>query len=157
MKRKITILVCIMFFSLGIPLQTHALTFEKLPTTKKSEQWYIKIDKAKNTAPGSQQPKKGVFDTYSVFVKNIGKDVQNTTIEIYRNEPDAKTSYFLFSDTKNGLFKHTARFTHENVPIDVRATKIEVVIKWEEKQFNHKKYPEYAGRQHKQTFVFTEN
>ncbi len=145
------------FLLLGIPLQTHAFTFKELPTAKKSEQWYVKIDKAKNTAPGSQQPKKGVFDTYSVFVKNIGKDVEKTSIEIYRNEPDAKTFYLLFSDTNNGLFNRTAHFTHENVPIDVKATKIEVVIKWEEKQFNHKKYPEYVGKQHKQTFVFTEN
>lgn len=157
MKRKIAILACIIFFSLEIPFQTHALTFEKLPAVKKSEQWYVKIDNAKITAPGSIQPKKGVFDTYSVFVKNIGNNVKNTTIEIYRNEPDTKTDYFLFSDNNTTLFNHGTTFTHKNLPIDVKEAKVEVVIKWEEKEFNHKKYPEYAGREHKQTFVFTEN
>ncbi|MGR5988607.1 hypothetical protein ACT7CT_24000 [Bacillus sanguinis] len=95
MKRKITTLACMMFLLLGIPLQTHAFTFKELPTAKKSEQWYVKIDKAKNTASGSLQPKKGIFDTYSLFIENIGKNVKNTTIEVYRNEPNTQTLYFL--------------------------------------------------------------
>ncbi|BCC10316.1 TPA: hypothetical protein ACGXQL_004212 [Bacillus cereus] len=156
MKRKITTLACMMFLLLGIPLQTHAFTFKELPTAKKSEQWYVKIDKAKNTASGSLQPKKGIFDTYSLFIENIGKNVKNTTIEVYRNEPNTQTLYFLFNSTDSPISNHSTTFTHENFPIDVRAGKIEVVVKWEEKQYNHNKHPECAGRVYKQTFVFTE-
>lgn len=111
---------------------------------------------SKNTASGSLQPKKGIFDTYSLFIENIGKNVKNTTIEVYRNEPNTQTLYFLFNSTDSPISNHSTTFTHENFPIDVRAGKIEVVVKWEEKQYNHNKHPECAGRVYKQTFVFTE-
>lgn len=153
MKRKITILACMVFLSFGTPLHAHASAFKELPAVKKSDQWYVKIDKAQNKQPGSLKPKKDAFDTYSLHVKNIGKDVKNATIEVYRNEPNPNTFYYLFDSTGSPLSNKTS-FTHENLPVDVRATTIEIVIKWEEKQFDHAKYPEYAGREHKQTFVF---
>ncbi|MDM5154349.1 hypothetical protein QUF88_11010 [Bacillus sp. DX1.1] len=154
MKRKVLLLLAFICFAL--PLQTSAFTFQELPVASKSKQWYIEIDKSKSENLKALQPKNGEFDTYSLFVKNIGKDVSNVSVEVYRNDPQARKAYELFSVSDMSISKSRTSFTHMNFPLYAKANKFEVVIKWEEKQFTYNGHPENAGRKYKQTFVFNE-
>ena len=74
MKRKIISLFTLI--CLALPIQASAYTFQSLPIASKSKQWYIEIDKSHNSNKQAVQPKQGVYDTYSLLLKNIGNDVQ---------------------------------------------------------------------------------
>ena len=73
MKRKIISLFSLI--CLALPIQASAYTFQSLPIASKSKQWYIEIDKSHNSNKQAVQPKQGVYDTYSLLLKNIGNDV----------------------------------------------------------------------------------
>ncbi|MEH7535365.1 hypothetical protein V7167_14140, partial [Bacillus toyonensis] len=70
MKRKIFslfVLICVV-----LPMQASSYTFQSLPIVLKSKHWYIEIDKSHNSNEQIIRSKQGVYDTYSLLVKNIG-------------------------------------------------------------------------------------
>ena len=91
MQRKILTLFTLI--CLALPIQASAYTFQSLPIASKSKQWYIEIDKSHNVNKQAIQPKQGVFDTYSLLVKNIGHDVSNVSVEILDNNPTSKATF----------------------------------------------------------------
>ncbi|WP_088079844.1 hypothetical protein, partial [Bacillus mycoides] len=98
------------------------------------------------------ESKEGIFNVYSIDMKNIGKKVYDTTVEVYRDEPNTHTKYELFTSE---MPKTQDFFHHANQPISVQSKRLEVVITWREKPYelmkNGQKHP---ARKFKQTFVF---
>ncbi|KFM99876.1 hypothetical protein D0U04_03860 [Bacillus clarus] len=154
MKRKIMFLFTLI--CLALPLQASAYTFQSLPIASKSKQWYIEIDKSHSTNPQAIQPKQGIYDTYSLFVKNIGKDVSNVSVEILHNNPASKATFKPTSASNMNVSKSHTNFEYMVFPLYVSANTFEVVITWEEKEFTYNGHPENAGKKMKQTFVFNE-
>ncbi|KEK22989.1 hypothetical protein [Bacillus gaemokensis] len=154
MKRKITFLLAFICFAL--PLQASAYTFQDLPVASKSKQWYIEIDKSHSTNPNTLQPKQGVFDTYSLFVKNIGKDVDNVSVEVHHNNPTSEAAFKPSSKSNMSSSKSHSSFEHMIFPLYVNTNTFEVVITWEEKEFSYNGHPESEGKKLTQTFVFNE-
>ncbi|EMA6344742.1 hypothetical protein ACO11K_000012 [Bacillus cytotoxicus] len=153
MKRKIIFLLtllCIVF-----PIQVSAFTFQELPVASKSKQWYIEIDKSYNSNKQAIQPKQGVYDTYSLFVKNIGKDVSNVSIEIFGNDPSAKTTFKPTASHTNVSKSHTS-FDYMVFPLYFTSHTFKVVMTWEEKEFTYNGHPESKSKKMQQTFIFTE-
>lgn len=90
MKRKtfsLFVLICT-----ALPMQASAYTFPSLPISSQSKQWHIEIDKSHNSNKQVTQTKHGLYDTYSLFVKNIGNDVSNVSVEILDNNPTSKAT-----------------------------------------------------------------
>ena len=52
----------LMVFAFSTTIKANALTFDQLPTTQKSGQWTVEIDKVKDSHPEDMKPKK-------VFIK----------------------------------------------------------------------------------------
>ncbi|MDH2364087.1 hypothetical protein PQ796_30720 (plasmid) [Priestia megaterium] len=132
-------------------VNTYAYTPEKLPTSQSSDHWKVKIDK-----PDTNNLKDNdEFNTYSIDVRNLGGQVYDATVEIYRDEPNTNTKAELITykipDSQNF-------FHHQNQPISVDSKKIEVVVTWKEEPFrvmkDGKKYP---ARKFKQAFLFPKN
>ena len=153
MKRKIFSLFALI--CLALPIQASAYTFQSLPIASKSKQWYIEIDKSHNANKQAIQPKQGVFDTYSLLVKNIGNDVSNVAVEILDNTPASKAT-FNSTALNNNVSKSETSFDHIVFPLDFNSHNFKVVITWEEKNFSYNGHPVNEGRQMKETFVFNE-
>ncbi|MBY0595270.1 hypothetical protein [Bacillus bingmayongensis] len=154
MKRKIISLVIVI--CLALPLQTSAYTFQELPVASKSKQWYIEIDKSNSTNPKTLQPKQGIFDTYYLLVKNIGKNVSNVSVEIRHNNPKSKAAFKPFSKSDMSVSYSQTSFTEMKFPLFEDTNSFEVVISWEENQFSYNGHPEKTEQQFTQTFVFHE-
>jgi hypothetical protein len=132
-------------------VNTYAYTPEKLPTSQSSDHWKVKIDEpdVKDLKDNDE------FNTYSIDVRNLGGQVYDATVEIYRDEPNTNTKAELITykipDSQNF-------FHHQNQPISVDSKKIEVVVTWKEEPFrvtkDGKKYP---ARKFKQAFLFPQN
>ncbi|WIY62835.1 hypothetical protein [Bacillus arachidis] len=152
MKRKILFLLT--FICFAVPLQTSAFTFVELPVTSKSKQWYIEVDKAKN--PQALQSKEDTFHTYSLLVKNVGKDVSNVSVEIRHNNPKSKAAFKPFNKSDMSVSYSQTSFTKMKFPLYEDANSFDVVISWEENQFSYNGHPEKAEKQFTQTFVFHE-
>ncbi|WP_439742166.1 hypothetical protein [Bacillus pseudomycoides] len=152
MTRKILFLLA--FICFAVPLQTSAFTFAELPVTSKSKQWYIEVDKAKD--PQALPSKADMFHTYSLLVKNIGKDVSNVSVEIRDNNPKSKASFKPFNMSDMSVSYSQTSFTHMNFPLYEDVNSFEIVINWEEKDFSYNGHPEKAEKQFTQTFVFQE-
>ncbi|PED09610.1 hypothetical protein [Bacillus pseudomycoides] len=150
MKRKILFLLTFIYFV--VPLQTSAFTFTGLPATSKSTQWYIKVDKTKN--PEIVQSKEDTFHTYSLLVKNIGKDVSNVSVEIRDNNPKSKASFKPFNKSDMSVSYSQTSFTHMNFPLYEDVNSFEIVINWEETSFSYNGHPERPEQKYTQTFVF---
>ena len=113
MKRKITTLACMMFYYSEY-LCKHMLLHSKNYRPQKIRTMVCQNRQSKKHCLWFITTKKGIFDTYSLFIENIGKNVKNTTIEVYRNEPNTQTLYFLFNSTDSPISNHSTTFTHEN-------------------------------------------
>ncbi|HFJ9315705.1 hypothetical protein COL11_21525 [Bacillus anthracis] len=153
MKRKIFSLFALI--CLALPIQASAYTFQSLPIASKSKQWYIEIDKSHNANKQAIQPKQGVFDTYSLLVKNIGNDVSNVAVEILDNTPASKAT-FNSTALNNNVSKSETSFDHIVFPLDFNSHNFKVVITWEEKNFSYNGHPVNESKQMKETFVFNE-
>ncbi|MBG9840900.1 MULTISPECIES: hypothetical protein [Bacillus] len=153
MKRKIFSLFSLI--CLVLPIQASAYTFQSLPIASKSKQWYIEIDKSHNVNKQAIQPKQGVFDTYSLLVKNIGNDVSNVAVEILDNTPTSKAT-FNSTALNNNVSKNETSFDYIVFPLDFNSHNFKVVITWEEKNFSYNGHPLNEGKQMKETFVFNE-
>ncbi|MDL2418451.1 hypothetical protein AVT_06355 [Bacillus tropicus] len=153
MKRKI--LTFFTLICLALPIQASAYTFQSLPIASKSKQWYVKIDKSHSANKQAIQPKQGVFDTYSLLVKNIGNDVSNVAVEILDNTPTSKAT-FNSTALNNNVSKNDTSFDYIVFPLDFNSHNFKVVITWEEKNFSYNGHPVNEGKQMKETFVFNE-
>ncbi|AFU12431.1 hypothetical protein MC28_1009 [Bacillus thuringiensis MC28] len=154
MKRKIFslfVLICAV-----LPMQASAYTFQSLPITLKSKQWYIEIDKSHNSNEQTLRSKQSVYDTYSLLVKNIGTDVSNVSVEILDNTPTSKATFTPTTSDENISKSHTS-FDHMVFPLDFNSHNFKVVITWEEKNFSYNGHPVNEGKKVKQTFVFNED
>ncbi|PEY32234.1 hypothetical protein CN354_21585 [Bacillus cereus] len=152
MTRKILFLLAFLCFA--VPLQTSAFTFTELPATSKSKQWYIEVDKAKN--PQISQSKEDMFRTYSLLIKNIGKDVSNVSVEIRHNNPKSKAAFKPFNKSDMSVSYRQTSFTQMKFPLYEDANSFDIVISWEENQFSYNGHPEKAEQQFTQTFLFNE-
>ena len=122
---------------------------EKLPTSQSSNHWKVEIDKPDVK---DMKEKEGEFNIYSIDVRNLGAQVYDATVEVYRDEPNTNTKYelitFKIPETQNF-------FRHQNQPISVDSKTLEVVVTWKEEPYrvmkNGQKHP---ARKYKQTFLF---
>ncbi|HER2174515.1 TPA: hypothetical protein VJS59_001758, partial [Streptococcus pyogenes] len=81
----------------------------------------------------SVKPKKGVYDTYSFKVKNIGKDISEANIQAFGNDLNSKTKFGLFDILTDAKVNQRGQeFTFANFPLSVTATELEIVINWKE-------------------------
>ncbi|MES5954470.1 hypothetical protein QCI42_13585 [Bacillus fungorum] len=153
MKRKIFSLFALI--CLALPIQASAYTFQSLPIASKSKQWYIEIDKSHNANKQAVQSQQGVYDTYSLLVKNIGNDVSNVAVEILDNTPTSKAT-FNSTALNNNVSKNDTSFDYIVFPLDFNSHNFKVVITWEEKNFSYNGHPVNESKKMKQTFVFNE-
>lgn len=111
--------------------------------------FYMSISMLKQLDKTSFRPKKGVYDTYSFKVKNIGKKVDSVTVQAFRDEPNSKTKFALFSENKQSvrIEQKGQEFVFAVFPLAVKAKELEIVVTWKENGIK---------RDLKETFVFTQ-
>jgi len=154
MKRKIFslfVLICVV-----LPMQASAYTFPSLPISSQSKQWYIEIDKFHSENKETAQSKQGVDDTYRLFVKNIGQDVSNVSVEILDNTPTSKATFQSTLPNINRSKSHP-NSNYMVFPLDLNSHSFQVIITWEEKEFSYNGHPVNKNTKMKQTFIFTED
>ncbi|WP_188455725.1 hypothetical protein [Virgibacillus oceani] len=151
-KLKFMVTWILFLLLMGTAIGAHASSdFNELPTKQTSKQWAVQVGEAKQ-GKDLAKPQKGKFETYSLTVKNIGKDVESVDFYMFRNEPDSTTMYSLFScpdgkdcnEVSESIDKGMS-FKFDNFIFAEKATELEVVILWTEN-----------GRTLKETFTFTE-
>ncbi|MGE7884746.1 hypothetical protein [Bacillus sp. NPDC094077] len=138
--------------------ETYAYSPKSLPISQNSDQWQVNIDEPKNISKNTLQAKKDKFQTYHFSVKNVGNsEVYNVQVEVFRNEPNTKTKYELFSLKESRLASGKTGFRHANFPVATKADEVDVIITWQEHPFrsmrNGKKV---ESRKFKEHFVFKE-
>ncbi|MCM3737060.1 hypothetical protein M3215_14950 [Bacillus cytotoxicus] len=130
--RKITVvLFCMICFIFSSNILAKASSFSNLPISKSSDHWYLKINKA-DDEPRLSKPKQGVVNTYSLDVKNLGKNVYNLDVDIYSNFNDSETLQANIDapETKRTVPNNEYHFS--NFPVSVDAKGITVIITWQE-------------------------
>ena len=143
--KKIFLICLLTFLCMSLTaLETSALTFDKLPTKQTSKQWSIQVGEAEQ-GKGLAKPEKGKFHTYSLEVDNIGEDVFSMEVNMFRNEPNSRTKFSLFScpdgeDCNKDHYeraKSTAKQLNNGMPyrftnflLSEKATELEVEIIW---------------------------
>ncbi|MFD6510232.1 hypothetical protein [Bacillus sp. NPDC060175] len=147
-----------LLFCLIVVNETYAYSPKSLPISQNSDQWQVNIDEVKKTSEKLLQPKKGVFQTYHFSVKNIGKsEVYNVQVEVFRNEPNTKTKYELFSLKESRLASGKTGFEHANFPVSTKADEVNVIITWQEHPFRSMRNGQKVeARKFKEHFVFKE-
>jgi len=149
--KKIIVIVSLII-GFNFHTNTYAKSFNSLPLTKSSDQWSIKINQAdldKVNEPKLTKAKKGVFNVYSLDISNIGdRNINNVRIEAFRDEPNSKTYYELFTNEGDILVKEGSSYHHSNFPISVKAKILKIDITWE------KTINENQRRHFKETFIF---
>ncbi|MFN2745173.1 MULTISPECIES: hypothetical protein [Bacillus] len=137
----------------------NALNIQQLPVKQKTDQWTVEIGKAKegkNLAKAEQ----GKYQTYSVKVQKIGRDIASAEIHLFRNDPHSETKYSLFGkrderrDHKEEALlakslNNGTPVSYSNILVAEKASELEVDILWTEKGTE--------GRMLKETFTFTSN
>ncbi|MGG0261434.1 hypothetical protein ABEY48_26755 [Bacillus mycoides] len=156
MKKTISfflLLLCIVVVN-----EAYAYSPKSLPISQNSDQWQVNIDEVKRTSEKLLQPKKGVFQTYHFSVKNLGKsEVYNVQVEVFRNEPNTKTKYELFSLKESRLAGGKTGFEHANFPVSTKSDKVDVIITWQEHPFRSMRNGQKVeSRKFKEHFVFKE-
>ncbi|MFF2288542.1 hypothetical protein [Peribacillus butanolivorans] len=164
MIKKTILAICTLFLlNIVAPtLEAKALTFGELPTKQTSKQWSVQVGEAEQDK-GLAKPEKGKFHTYSLKVDNLGKDVLSAEIHMFRNEPNSKTKFALFScppdhpcrelDTNEQAISLAKQlndgypYKFSNFLLAEKATELEVEIVWTQKGSE--------GRPLKETFTFT--
>ncbi|QWG33395.1 hypothetical protein E0M25_09965 [Bacillus mycoides] len=155
---KKTISFFLLLLCLVVVKETYAYSPKSLPISQNSDQWHVNIDEVKKTSEKLLQPKKGVFQTYHFSVKNLGKsEVYNVQVEVFRNEPNTKTKYELFSLKESRLASGKTGFEHANFPVSTKADEVNVIITWQEHPFRSMRNGQKVeARKFKEHFVFKE-
>ncbi|MGW5891907.1 hypothetical protein [Priestia megaterium] len=135
-------------FTFSTSINAHALTFDQLPTTQKSDQWTVEIDKVKNSQPDDMKPKKGVYQTYGLTIQNTKNDATDVKVELFRDEDNTTTKYGIVNTDRETLSKNDEHpFHFANFPLSEKAKELEVVITWKEKG---------SDRNYQERFTFTQ-
>ena len=152
MKKAHVLILSSIFFSLIFgSVNANAYKPEKLPTSQSSNHWKVKIDK-----PDVKDLKEneGKFNLYSIDVRNLGSQVYDATVEVYRDEPNTSTKQELitFKIPEAQNFFH-----HQNQPISVDSKVVEIVVTWKEEPYTVMKDGRKSpARKFKQTFLFSQ-
>ncbi len=138
-----------MFFVFNSNIKANALTFNQLPNTQKSEQWTVEIDKVKYNHSQDIKSKKGVYQTYSLTIKNNRNDASDVRIELFRGEENSNIKYGIVNSERETLNRDDENpFHFANFPLAEKAKELEVVITWKEKD---------SGRNYQERFIFNQN
>ncbi|MET1123296.1 hypothetical protein P5618_029560 (plasmid) [Priestia megaterium] len=141
--------LAIMFFVFNSNIKANALTFNQLPNTQTSDQWNVEIDKVKFSDPRDIKPKKGVYQTYSITIKNTKNDVSDVRVELFRDEENSNIKYGIVNLEKETLNRNDKDpFCFANFPLSEKAKELEVVITWKEKG---------SDRNYQERFTFNQN
>ncbi|HDR4884547.1 TPA: hypothetical protein QCR18_003809 [Bacillus cereus] len=148
----------LLLFCLIVVNETYAYSPKSLPISQNSDQWQVNIDKPKKTNKNMLQAKKDEFQTYHFSVKNVGNsEVYNVNVEVFRNEPNKKTKYELFSLKESRLASGKTGFEHANLPVATKADEVDVIITWQEHPFQSMRNGQKVkSRKFKEHFVFKE-
>ncbi|MFC9724682.1 hypothetical protein [Bacillus cereus] len=148
----------LLLFCLIVVNETYAYSPKSLPISQNSDQWQVNIDKPKKTNKNMLQAKKDAFQTYHFSVKNVGNsEVYNVNVEVFRNEPNKKTKYELFSLKESRLASGKTGFEHANLPVATKADEVDVIITWQEHPFRSMRNGQKVeSRKFKEHFVFKE-
>ncbi|WP_088352041.1 hypothetical protein [Bacillus cereus] len=148
----------LLLFCLIVVNETYAYSPKSLPFSQNSDQWQVNIDKPKKTNKNMLQAKKDEFQTYHFSVKNVGNsEVYNVNVEVFRNEPNKKTKYELFSLKESRLASGKTGFEQANLPVSTKADEIDVIITWQEHPFRSMRNSQKVeSRKFKEHFVFKE-
>ncbi|PAW41725.1 hypothetical protein CKQ70_19445 [Bacillus toyonensis] len=148
----------LLLFCLIVVNETYAYSPKSLPISQNSDQWQVNIDKPKKTNKNMLQAKKAEFQTYHFSVKNVGNsEVYNVNVEVFRNEPNKKTKYELFSLKESRLASGKIGFEHANLPVATKADEVDVIITWQEHPFRSMRNGQKVeSRKFKEHFVFKE-
>lgn len=147
--KKITLITLITSILLLVSnsIEAKALAFPEIPTKEASKQWSVEVTKPDNDDPNLVKAKKGVYHTYGLNVKNIGKDVRDVKVQLFRNEAKSVTKYGLLTtmeepqlSQKGGHPLHVSNFG-----ISEDATDLNIVITWKEQG---------EEREYQETFTF---
>ncbi|MGI8382566.1 hypothetical protein ACR0S4_28780 [Priestia megaterium] len=147
--KKITLITLITSILLFVSnsIEAKALALPELPTTETSKQWSVEVTKPDKDDPRLAQAKKGVYHTYSLNVKNVGEDVHDVQVQLFRNEANSITKYGLLPtmeppqlSQKDGHPLHVSNFG-----LAEKATDLNVVITWKEQG---------EEREYQETFTF---
>jgi len=147
--RKITLITLITSILLLVSnsIEAKALAFPELPSIEKSKQWSVEVTNPDTHDTDLAQAKRGVYHTYSLNVKNVGKDVDDVKVQLFRNEPNSNTKYGLLPtieipqlSQKDGHPLHVSNFG-----LSETATDLNIVITWKEQD---------AERLYQETFTF---
>ncbi|NIL34709.1 hypothetical protein [Bacillus thuringiensis] len=148
----------LLLFCLIVVNETYAYSPKSLPISQNSDQWQVNIDKPKKTNKNMLQAKKDEFQTYHFSVKNVGNsEVYNVNVKVFRNEPNKKTKYELFSLKESRLASGKTGFEHANLPVATKADEVDVIITWQEHPFRSMRNGQKVeSRKFKEHFVFKE-
>jgi hypothetical protein len=153
LKNIIFLVFATVSFIMSSSLSANAFSAKELPLSQSSDHWKVTLDKPETD---DLKAEKGVFNLYSLDVKNIGDEVYDPIFEVYGSESNTRTKYSLIS-SKDMPIKQDF-FHHQNLPVSTKAKVIEVVVTWREKPFEQMKNGEkYPARKFKQTFVFKQD
>jgi hypothetical protein len=153
LKNIIFLVFATVSFIMSSSLSANAFSAKELPLSQSSDHWKVTLDKPETD---DLKAEKGVFNLYSLDVKNIGDEVYDPIFEVYRSEPNSRTKYALTSS--KDIPKTQDFFHHQNLPVSTKAKVIEVVVTWREKPYEQMKNGEkYPAQKFKQTFVFKQD
>ncbi|AWD67328.1 MULTISPECIES: hypothetical protein [Priestia] len=139
----------LMVFAFSTTIKANALTFDQLPTTQKSGQWTVEIDKVKDSHPEDMKPKKGVYQTYGLTIQNTKNDATDVKVELFRDEENTTTKYGIVNTERETLSKNAEYpFQFANFPLSEKAKELEVVITWKEKG---------SDRNYQERFTFSQD
>lgn len=148
MKKLITLFTSFVLLFILIPINGIAATLDKLPSSQSSEQWKVVIGEPDADKPELNKSEHGVFNVFSLDIKNLGKDNINLVrVEAYRNDPHSKTEFGLFTFEDNMLPQSS--FHLHNFPLAMNAQEITVSITWTKKGSHNKK-----ERKYREQFVY---
>ncbi|UNP78327.1 hypothetical protein MN033_09135 [Bacillus nitratireducens] len=155
---KKTISFFLLLLCLVVVNETYAYSPKSLPISQNSDQWQVNIDEPKKTSKNMLQAKKDKFQTYQFSVKNVGEnEVYNVKVEVFRNEPNMKTKYELFSLKEGRLASGKTGFRHANFPVSIKSDAVDVIITWQEHPFRSMRNGQKVeSRKFKEHFVFKE-
>ncbi|MFE8702774.1 hypothetical protein ACFYKX_19405 [Cytobacillus sp. FJAT-54145] len=133
MKIK-AIAITILMLPIILPFSARGMTIEELPSHQTSKQWSVTIHEADKNGPNIRYSKMEPYHTYSMVIKNIGKNTPYVRVQAFRNELNSRTMFGLFAPVEPvQLQKRGKSFQFANFPVKDQATQIEIVITWKVK------------------------
>lgn len=141
--------LAVILFVFNSNIKANALTFDQLPNGQKSKQWTVEIDKVKDSDQRDIKSKKGVYQTYSMTIKNNKNDASDVRIELFRDEENTTTKYGIVNSERETLNRDDKEpFYFANFPLSEKAKELEVVITWKEKG---------SDRNYQERFTFSQD